>query len=588
MTFVLRQIIMKKTKKGVLAMSDINNAWIKERETSLCLWKVDQNRGYISNMASSLLVDFMCWSRRQIKKYVKMVKVCGFTGVQVTDYCSVWRACGSWERAHDQIKELASCLHNEGMKLTLWVWAAEFTDHGWIDTDMKYFSSDPNIAPYDDPSVRASFEKYYNIYADLAPYTDRIIAHFYDPGRLSDVYSIINFAKLLFDKFKSANPNVKLGIDTWGAPADFPDKLVSSGIGDVMLMELPFLPTWGVGDKREKYRSDVKALGCELGSWGWYTCEYEIDQMPFMSVNDRVLADVYKKVREQGDHIMIPSYWSEMDSYHILNFFSLYAAGHLLIDPDKSTDELMKEAAGLVAGDDAEKLLYIIDLIRDARSGDSWNSYWWQESGYVLYNGNFADILPRASKAIEILEGLIQAPDEDHGAHLPISNKSFYRLILPQLHQIRQYAEFSVGLDNICELEKSGVDREILQEKVNKLPFDIPEYNNVIGLWGLPEARIAQNRLDAFCVQRGLISPESKSMRYIQRRRLYDRLCVAQRGISQPLYLPYNYYECGAAFGEKRTQELIDELCLEGVLMRREDGYVALANWKSFVFDFNI
>ena len=52
--------------------------WIAEREATVCTWKVDYNRGYISNMATSLLVDFISMSDRQLTQYVRMMKACGF------------------------------------------------------------------------------------------------------------------------------------------------------------------------------------------------------------------------------------------------------------------------------------------------------------------------------------------------------------------------------------------------------------------------------------------------------------------------------------------------------------------------------
>lgn len=80
------------------------NPWIAEREATICTWKVDYNRGFISNMATSLLVDFISMSDRQLGEYAKMLKVCGFTGIQVTDMVSAWRASGSWEIVHDRYK----------------------------------------------------------------------------------------------------------------------------------------------------------------------------------------------------------------------------------------------------------------------------------------------------------------------------------------------------------------------------------------------------------------------------------------------------------------------------------------------------
>lgn len=570
----------------------MQNPWIPEREATVCTWKVDYNRGYISNMATSLLVDFISMSNRQLGEYVKMMKVCGFTGIQVTDMVSAWRASGSWEIVHDRYKVLADELHKNGMNFTVWCWAAEFSGHGWHDKDAVYVNADPTRPACEDERVLATFNKYYDIYADLAPYADRVIAHFFDPGNLNDTPSILYFTKLLADKFRERNPDIKIAVDTWGCPPTYPSELVAAGMSDIMLMELPFLPTWREEGKRARFREGVKALGCGLGSWGWYTCEYEIDQMPIMCVNNRVLSHVYNETRAQADHVMIPSYWSEMDSYHLLNFFSMYAAGHLLIDPDADPDKILFESAEAITGvsnsENTQKLVRVLELIRDARSGDKWDTYWWGENRYVILCGDYAPILARADACISDLESLIDEDEPTDGIPFPIKRNYLYRLMLPHLHQIRQFAEFRVGYEEMKKLRADGADKATLQAKVNELPFEVPEYNCVIGLWGQPEARWAYNILSVFCIENGLEIPKRHAVRYIYKRRMFDALCTRQRGLDYPLYVTPAFYEGGVPYSAEMASELIGELVDEGVLIRRDDGMVALANWSDFRFDFNI
>lgn len=569
------------------------NPWIAEREATVCTWKVDYNRGFISNMATSLLVDFISMSDRQLGEYVKMMKACGFTGIQVTDMVSAWRASGSWEIVHDRYKVLANALHENGMKFTVWCWAAEFSGHGWHDNTVAYRNADPEKPACEDPRVLAAFNKYYDIYADLAPYADRVIAHFFDPGNLRDTPSILYFTKLLADKFRAKNPDIKIAVDTWGCPESYPQELVDAGMNDIMLMELPFLPTWREEGKRAKFREGVKALGCGLGSWGWYTCEYEIDQFPFMCINNRVLSDVYNQTRAQADAVMTPTYWSEMDSYHLLNFFSMYASGHLLIDPEADPDALLADSAEAITGashpENKAKLLAALELIRDARSGDKWDTYWWREPVYKLVHGEYDDILARADAVIADFETLIAEEEPTDGVAFPISRNQFYRLIVPHLYQIRQYAQFKVDFAALKARKEAGADAEELQALVDVIPFEVPEYNCVIGLWGQPEARVAYILLRTFCRDNDLRLPERRAMRFVFKRRLVDALGTRQRGKDYPVYVSPKFYENAGPWGMEMATDLMNELLEEGVLIRREeDGLYALANWSDYRFDFSI
>ena len=568
-----------------------NSPWIKEREATVCTWKFDYNRGFISNMSVSLINDFITLSARQLGNYAEMMRRCGFTGIQVTDICAAWRANGSWESVHDKYKILADECHKRGMKFTVWCWAAEFSGHGWFDPEAVYRNEDPEKPACEDPRVRAVFNKYYDIYADLAPYADRVIAHFFDPGRLKDIESILYFIRLFADKFRAKNPNVKIAVDTWGCPADYPQQLVDAGMKDIMLMELPFLPVWKQEGKRAAFRRGVKDLGCDLGVWGWYTADYEIDQQPLLVVNGRVLKDVYNRVREQGDSILVPSYWSELDSYHILNFFSMYASGHLLIDPEADPDLLLHESAAAITGNNPQNtaaLLSVLELIRDARSGDTWESYWWSEPDYVLTHENHENILPRADHAIDALRELIRQEEPADGIPFPITRRQLYSLILPHLYQIRQYAEFCRGMEDVRRAHERGEERAHVQKMLNDLPFDIPEYNTVTGLWGQVEAFVAHKTLAAFCEQNGYRKPDrNPSVKYIHKRRFIDHLIVRQRACKEQLFVRTRFYEddyIGAAY----AAELMDELTAEGVLVKNGNGEYALANYADYLPDISL
>jgi hypothetical protein len=161
--------------------------------------------------------------------------------------------------------------------------------------------------------------------------------------------------------------------------------------------------------------------------------------------------------------------------------------------------------------------------------------------------------------------------------------------MLPHLYQIRQFAALRVALDAIKEQAEAGADKAILQSLVDGLDFEIPEYNCVMGLWGQNETRVGYGLISSFCRKHGLVTPPvSGAIRHTYKRRLVDFFRVCQRGVQEPVWVDRRSYEGGIAFEEELGQRLMEELVAEGVLVRREDGRCALADWQDYRFDFNI
>ena len=184
---------------------------------------------------------------------------------------------------------------------------------------------------------------------------------------------------------------------------------------------------------------------------------------------------------------MAPTYWSEMDAYHILNFFSMHAAGHLLINPEADPDQLLKESVEMITGpshpENAKKLLAALELIRDARSGDTWSTYWWREKDYILLCGDYAPIHARADEGIAQFETLLQEEEPTDGIPFPLSRKNFYRLIQPHLYQIRQFAQFRVEYEELKKMKAALVkERKRLEEQVtwDLIASKSPEFKEML------------------------------------------------------------------------------------------------------------
>lgn len=558
-------------------------AWIEEREPIVTLWNVNWSRGAYMDNAVSVKNNLMYYTEDQLYEYVKMMKYCGFTGIQVTDMCSAWAGLGSWQAVHEKLRMMADAAHSLDMKFTLWVWGAEFSDCGWVDNSVSY---DMNGGyAYENEEVRETFEKYYDIYADLADCCDRVIGHYYDPGNLRCAEDIAYFAKMLRDKFWAVNPDIDFGISCW---VDEYDKNVFVDVlgTDITLYER------GYRDDPEgeynKFRGEINNLGCRMGTWAWNTCEMEIDQLAQMNFNMDHLRSVYLTARNY-DSVKKPDYWSEMDSYHVLNVFSLYCAGQMLINPDIDTAVLFRQLSVSAVGEEyADSFSEILDIIQDARTGSSYDTYFWSRENYILKSDAYPaeEILARCDASIPILQEMIDRNLESNTLPLPISLKDVLRLMMPQLQQIRSFAEFRIGLAELEEAYSQGEAAETIAERLQILSEPIKSYNTVVGAWGQIEARAQYEMVTDFCNRTSIEIQEDPTFRASRKLHIYMQLVSYQLGRQEPYYLADPYYQLGLAYGQE-TYELVDELVEEGLFIRQEDGRVYLADWDNYIYNFS-
>lgn len=558
--------------------------WMEEREPIITLWNVNWSRGTYMDSAVSVKNQIIYFTEDQLYEYVKMMKFCGFTGIQVTDMCSAWAGLGSWQAVHEKLRILADAAHSMDMKFTLWVWGSEFADCSWVDNSVKYRSPGSGYS-YESEEALATFEKYYDIYADLADCCDRVIGHYYDPGNLFTAEEIAYYAKMLRDKFLAVNPDIDFGVSCW---VDTYDKQVYVDVlgTDITLYE----DGYHENPQRdyEKFRGEVARLGCRAGTWAWNTCEMEIDQLAAMHFNMDFIRSVYDTAREY-DSMIKPTYWSEMDSYHVLNVFSLYCAAQMLIDPEITNEELFTAISNAAVGEKyADNFAEMLDIIQDARTGSSADTFFWNSPNHILKSADYParELLERCNRSIPILKEMIAAGIESNTLPLPISLQDVLSLMLPHLEQIRSYAEFRIGLSMLEEDYAKGMAKATVEQRVTQLSAPIKNYNCVIGAWGQIEARAQHEMLVAFCKKAGVEVPENAAFHAERKIRIYMQFVSDQLGKQAPVVVGAPYYQLGLAYGED-TAKLIQELVDEGYFTRTADGGVYLTNWESYIYHFN-
>ena len=568
---------------GPLINKSDDNVWMKEREAIITFWNPNYARGISYNASTSSLTDILTYSDEQIDKYIEMLKFCGFTGVQLTEMCAAWGGVSGYEFANQQMRKFAESAHKHKMKVTLWVWGAEFSDFGWSDSSAKYVTYDKNCTyAYEDPLVYNTFDKYYDIYASLADCSDRVIMHFFDPGNLITSEDIVYFANMFREKVRAVNPKADFGISCWHKDTD-PQTLLDTLGNDITLYETA-TPTNGMD--AVLFRNTVKESGARLGTWSWGTIEREVDQLAQWNYNAEYIKNTYT-LMAGCDSVMKPEYWSEMDSYHVLNVFSLYAAGHLLQDYSQDTDKLTLDVAKATVGPEkAEQFAGVLRLVEKARTGATAETMDWESENYVLLSDAYPydEILAECEELIPFVEGLITSNVESYELPLPISLHDLLSLILPHLKQIEKYATFRRDYAELMDDMGNGTialgDFETRMEEIGR---PIPEYNAIIGLWGQPEARAQRFLVMEACEKYGVGYPVYPPYDALRKNRIFDEMVSTQ--LKKDYMHQYWRYQYTCAFGEEETERLMDEMVRDGILEKHDD-YYALSNWEEYIYNY--
>nr|MCR5310000.1 hypothetical protein [Lachnospiraceae bacterium] len=459
--------------------------YIEKREPIIVLWNPSFARGAYFNQNTVKKSDILSFSDDRLYDYVKMMKAMGFTGIQATDICAAWAEYGNYEFVHQRLRFMADAAHSLGMDFTLWVWGSEFNGYGWIDTSVEYYNpTDGELFGYK-PAVD-TYEKYYDIYSELADCSDRLIVHFYEPGHVGGMDQVAKLSLLIRDKFIRINPEINTGINIYSRYFDLSQ--LSDELGEenknftFYTLAMP-----GADEEFVNLRTVTMLNDLDYGIWSWGVIEREIDQTAEMTVNAREIKSVYKNTATL-DHIKKPEYWSEMEAYHNGNIFSLYVASKLLQDPELDPDVLLYEAAEAVVGSGHAKDLYdVLSLIQDARVGEDHGTFYETDENYIFLNGakDPLKIIEECDAALTKLQNMIDADIHSNTLPLSVSVSDILKMMVPNVHQISEYAEFRLNYGKLTEMAETGKSKEELSLFIESFFKPVCEYNVVTGLWGL-------------------------------------------------------------------------------------------------------
>lgn len=573
--------------------------WIESREFEPSAWQPNYVRAKFWNPAVDARLDYQAYDDEQLMRYIGMFDWFGFNGIRVEDGAWQWAIFGTQESAGDFVRRVSRIAKSQHMNRTLHVLYADFHGYGWSDPSVKY-QPEVGKTAYQDADVRATFERAYDYYADLAPDFDRIGGHLIDPGYLRTNADMVAYVKLFRDKVRKRNPDIALDVVMWATELSLAEDFIAAGISDLNILFSNNPYRWRTEEK-QKVHSAARFAGLSVGYWSWGLTDAEQDFTPSMYVNPSVIGENYRMVRDAVQLYHAPVYWSEMEAYHLLNIFSMYVSGQLLWDPDRDPHSALWEGTTAIWGPDNGGQLYdVLTFIEEFRSAQYW------KLRPTFGSADPAADLRRAELAIETLQALW--PDTGFVAKipLPVAPQVITELMIPHLRQIADFSRFRIELQAVEKRAAEGASTEEIKALLQRAWQPVPEYNTWIGtpgpieynaqLW-LLEAMERRFQINVKDPQWLIEQDASRILQTLRGRQGYSAQPVtwqlldkASSSWDSDSLIDVNFYSL-ARYGRPGWRDRVDLLLARADLVKvsDEDGktWYRLSDWKPWAHPAN-
>jgi len=466
------------------------------------------------------------WSEARLRRHFEMLKAFGFNSIQVTvPTVALW--CGadleSWRQRQLFMLKTAREL---GMSTSQFVWGAALADPARKGSGMLETQQVSEL-DWRKPVDRARLEAWYRDQAECAPYVDRIITHWVDPGYEQEggIDTVIEMHNVIMGIYREKNPGIHGCLSAW-----FMDNFVGKrypGYTDegVLAANKMLDRDSGVALGRFSYGCDghntvgcnsgatladresrvsgeilsaIAAAGRQAGVWGWYTTDNEIN--PALHVRTEVMQNYFRNLPPQARTQL--AWHSVDDNFAGLNMQNLYVAGKLMQDPSLDARALLDEFChGFVGEGNAPTVATALRAIEQARTRS------------LLYNARVEDALAPVSgakgtppptswlddtsKAVDAaiagMKTVKLSPDFKTAWPVTMEPGEYLPELNAHLEAIRQMLAFLKGLCEVEKLQANGASKEKIEAAIAALPAVIYDPAHTAGL----EAGIYKQKLAA-------------------------------------------------------------------------------------------
>jgi hypothetical protein len=439
------------------------------------------------------------WSEARLRRHIEMLKAFGFNSIQVTvPTVALW--CGAdlegWRKR--QIFMLKTA-HELGMSTSQFVWGSAVADASKKGQQVSELD-------WHKPAERDRLLAWYREQSECAPYVDRVITHWVDPGHTQQggIDTVVEMHNVILAIFRERNPKICGGLSTWFMQ---PGKMWPGYEGPVKLAAHPKLDketeivlglmNYGADGDNLDLAGELKAVeldgiadaGRRSGVWGWYTTDNEIN--PALHVRTRVLQNYFRSLPLQTRTQL--AWHSIDDNFPGLNMQNLYVAGKLMQDPSLDAGKLLEEfCRGFVGEVNAPTVADALRAVEQARTRSMLYSARvvdaiappaeWQKNRRPLPASWLDDTSKAVDAAIAGMKTVKLAPGFQTAWPVTMEPAEYLAELDAHLEAIRQMLAFLKGVREVEKLQAGGASKEQLEAAIAALPAVTYDPKHTAGL----------------------------------------------------------------------------------------------------------
>lgn len=442
------------------------------------------------------------WPEARLRRHLEMLKAFGFNSIQLWDApISAWWAGADGEEYRKKMLFRCRTARELGMSVTLFVWGAAVADAA--QTGQQFAELD-----WHKPEDRARLLASYRERAELAPFADRLVTHWIDPGgpkcKECTIDTVVEMHNTIMGIYREKNPGIRGALSTWFMQ---PGKRWPGYEGPVKLAAHPKLdPNTdivlglmnygadgdnldGAGELKAAELDGIAVAGRQAGVWGWYTADNEIN--PALHVRTTVLQNYFRSLPPQTRSQLA---WHSLDdNFSGLNMQNLYVAGKLMQDPSLDAQALLDEfCRGFVGQANAPAVAAALRAVEQARTRSLLYSARvedavappadWQKNRRPLPAAWLDEASRAVDQAIAGMKTVKLAPDFKTAWPVTMEPADYLGELDAHLEAIRQMLAFLKGECEVEKLRAAGAPKEKLEAAIAALPAVTYDPRHTAGL----------------------------------------------------------------------------------------------------------